>query len=100
MISPQALKRAHDIIETAKKEGATILLDGRGVKVPGFEKGNFLGPTIITGVKPNMTCYTEENFWTSSHLFGSSNFGRCHYIDKQQSIWKWMRNFHKQWIRL
>jgi len=62
MISPQALKRAHDIIETAKKEGATILLDGRGVKVPGFEKGNFLGPTIITGVKPNMTCYTEEIF--------------------------------------
>lgn len=62
MISPKALKRAEDIIATTEKEGATILLDGRGVNVPGYEKGNWLGPTVIANVKPHMTCYKEEIF--------------------------------------
>lgn len=29
---------------------------------PGYEKGNFVGPTIIADVKPNMKCYKEEIF--------------------------------------
>ena len=43
-------------------EGAKLLLDGRNVKVAGFEQGNFVGPTIFDGVKENMTIYTEEIF--------------------------------------
>ena len=39
-----------------------MALDGRGLVVPGYESGNFVGPTILTDVKPNMTCYTEEIF--------------------------------------
>lgn len=30
--------------------------------VPGYERGNFVGPTILADVKPQMTCYTEEIF--------------------------------------
>jgi malonate-semialdehyde dehydrogenase (acetylating)/methylmalonate-semialdehyde dehydrogenase len=62
LISPQALKRAEDLIQSGVHQGAKLILDGRGIKVPGFEKGNFLGPTILTGVTPEMTCYTEEIF--------------------------------------
>lgn len=36
---------------------AKVLLDGRGVKVPGFEKGNFIGPTVIDHAGPGMACY-------------------------------------------
>jgi malonate-semialdehyde dehydrogenase (acetylating)/methylmalonate-semialdehyde dehydrogenase len=43
-------------------QGATCLLDGRGVKVPGYEKGNFVGPTLLAGVQPHMDCYTQEIF--------------------------------------
>lgn len=32
------------------------------MKVPGYERGNFVGPTIITGVKPHMQCYLQEIF--------------------------------------
>ena len=39
-----------------------LMLDGRGVKVPGYEKGNFVGPTVLAEVKPDMKCYTEEIF--------------------------------------
>jgi malonate-semialdehyde dehydrogenase (acetylating) / methylmalonate-semialdehyde dehydrogenase len=62
LISPEAKARVEELIQSAKDEGATILLDGRGIKVPEFPKGNFLGPTIISNVKPHMKCYKEEIF--------------------------------------
>ncbi|TPX32445.1 hypothetical protein SmJEL517_g04458 [Synchytrium microbalum] len=62
LITPQAQKRVEDLIQSAADEGATILLDGRGIKPKGYEKGNFVGPTIIANVTPSMKCYTEEIF--------------------------------------
>jgi malonate-semialdehyde dehydrogenase (acetylating)/methylmalonate-semialdehyde dehydrogenase len=42
--------------------GATVALDGRGVRVPGYESGNFLGPTVLTDVTTTMPAYREEIF--------------------------------------
>ncbi|XP_030786737.1 methylmalonate-semialdehyde dehydrogenase [acylating], mitochondrial isoform X2 [Rhinopithecus roxellana] len=57
-----AKERVCNLIDSGTKEGASILLDGRKIKVKGYENGNFVGPTIISNVKPNMTCYKEEIF--------------------------------------
>jgi len=63
MISPAALQRAHNIIAKAESQGAKILLDGRNPTVPkGYEKGNFLGPTLITQANPGNPAYDEEIF--------------------------------------
>ncbi|XP_055925031.1 probable methylmalonate-semialdehyde dehydrogenase [acylating], mitochondrial isoform X1 [Argiope bruennichi] len=62
VISPEAKKRICNLVESGVKEGAKLLLDGRGIVVPGFEKGNFVGPTILSDVKPSMECYREEIF--------------------------------------
>ncbi|KAG8235184.1 hypothetical protein J437_LFUL014148 [Ladona fulva] len=62
VISPQAKERICSLVESGIKEGAKCVLDGRGLVVPGFEKGNFVGPTILTDVTPNMQCYKEEIF--------------------------------------
>lgn len=62
VISPEARKRICDLVESGVKEGAQLILDGRSIVVPGFEKGNFVGPTILSNVQPNMTCYKEEIF--------------------------------------
>lgn len=62
VISPQAKERIEQLIGTAEKEGATIALDGRGKKPEKYPNGNWVGPTIITNVKPEMTCYKEEIF--------------------------------------
>ena len=62
LLSKQSKQRVLGLIEGAKKEGANVILDGSDCKVPGFENGNFVGPSIIAGVKPNMTCYKEEIF--------------------------------------
>ncbi|XP_055496123.1 methylmalonate-semialdehyde dehydrogenase [acylating], mitochondrial [Leucoraja erinacea] len=62
LISPQAKARVCDLVQSGVTEGAKLLLDGRKVEVKGYESGNFVGPTILAGVKPHMKCYTEEIF--------------------------------------
>jgi malonate-semialdehyde dehydrogenase (acetylating)/methylmalonate-semialdehyde dehydrogenase len=62
LISPQAKERVEKLIQSASNEGAKIVLDGRGIQVSGYEKGNFIGPTIITDVKPHMQVYKNEIF--------------------------------------
>ncbi|XP_040189438.1 methylmalonate-semialdehyde dehydrogenase [acylating], mitochondrial [Rana temporaria] len=62
LISKAAKQRVCSLIESGVKEGATLLLDGRQVKVKGYEDGNFVGPTILANVTPDMTCYKEEIF--------------------------------------
>lgn len=62
VISPRARQRICKLVESGITEGATCLLDGRDIKVPGYEQGNFIGPTILTDVKPEMLCYREEIF--------------------------------------
>jgi len=62
LISKEAKNRVLKLVQSGIDEGASIILDGRNIKVPGFENGNFVGPTILTGVTTNMTCYKEEIF--------------------------------------
>eukprot|EP00882_Tetradesmus_deserticola_P001537 GHRQ01001659.1.p1 GENE.GHRQ01001659.1~~GHRQ01001659.1.p1 ORF type:complete len:535 (+),score=220.22 GHRQ01001659.1:200-1804(+) len=62
MITPQAKQRAEALIQAGIDQGAQCLLDGRGVVVPGYEKGNFVGPTLLAGVQPHMDCYKQEIF--------------------------------------
>ena len=49
-------------IDAGVAEGATLVLDGRGLKVAGYEHGFFLGPTLFDRVTPGMTIYKEEIF--------------------------------------
>jgi len=62
MITKAALERANGIIASSETDGSEILLDGRNVKVPGYENGNFLGATIIDHSGPGMPSYDEEIF--------------------------------------
>lgn len=62
LISQKALSRALDLIEEGVKDGATLELDGRDVMVKGYEDGYFLGPTVFSGVKTDMSIYTQEIF--------------------------------------
>jgi len=57
-----ALERCHDIIAKSDFDGSKLLLDGRQVKVPGYEKGNFLGPTIIDHSGPGLESWDKEIF--------------------------------------
>jgi len=62
LISKESKARVERLIQSAKDQGAEIVLDGRHAKVAGYPSGNFVNPTVISGVKANMDCYKEEIF--------------------------------------
>ena len=62
MINPQAKARIERLIGQGVEEGAQLLLDGRGYKVEGYPDGNWVGPTLFAGVRPDMAIYREEVF--------------------------------------
>ncbi|KAL5819975.1 hypothetical protein ACOSQ4_023817 [Xanthoceras sorbifolium] len=62
VISIEVKDRISRLVQSAVESGARLLLDGRNTVVPGYEKGNFIGPTILHDVTPNMECYKEEIF--------------------------------------
>jgi malonate-semialdehyde dehydrogenase (acetylating)/methylmalonate-semialdehyde dehydrogenase len=62
VISKRAKQRILDLIESGVREGATLELDGRDIEVPGYEQGNFVGPTLFSGVTTDMQVYTQEIF--------------------------------------
>jgi len=49
------------LIASAEQEGGKIHLDGRLINVPGYEHGNFIGPTVIEA-DTTMKCYDQEIF--------------------------------------
>jgi malonate-semialdehyde dehydrogenase (acetylating)/methylmalonate-semialdehyde dehydrogenase len=62
VVSRAAKERILGLIEAGVNEGATLSLDGRDVSVKGYEKGNFIGPTVFSGVTTDMTIYKQEIF--------------------------------------
>jgi malonate-semialdehyde dehydrogenase (acetylating) / methylmalonate-semialdehyde dehydrogenase len=62
VVSRAAKQRILGLIEAGVKEGATLALDGRDVKVAGYEEGNFIGPTIFADVTTEMEIYRTEIF--------------------------------------
>lgn len=62
IVTRQALERIEGYIDLGVKEGATLVVDGRGLKVPGHEGGFFTGGTLFDHVTPAMRIYKEEIF--------------------------------------
>lgn len=62
LISPQHFKRVLAAIDKGVAEGAQLVVDGRNVSVEGFPRGFFVGPTVFSNVRTDMTIYTDEIF--------------------------------------
>ncbi|GAD24552.1 CoA-acylating methylmalonate-semialdehyde dehydrogenase [Acidovorax sp. MR-S7] len=62
LVSCAAKDRVEGLIERGIADGATLELDGRKPQVASYEKGNFVGPTVFSGVKAGMSIYEQEIF--------------------------------------
>jgi malonate-semialdehyde dehydrogenase (acetylating)/methylmalonate-semialdehyde dehydrogenase len=62
VVTAAAKQRIESLIGTGEEQGAKVLVDGRGLAVPGYENGFFVGPTVIDQVTPSMDVYTQEIF--------------------------------------
>jgi len=62
VITRQSLERIEALIGKGGSEGATVLLDGRGARVPAYPRGNFIKPTILEGLAPESELSRTEIF--------------------------------------
>jgi len=62
LVTQQAYDRVKAYVDLGIKEGAKLVVDGRGLKLQGYEKGFFLGGCLFDHVKPEMRIYKEEIF--------------------------------------
>lgn len=62
MVTRQLLEKVRGYVDTGVKEGAKLVVDGRGFKLQGYENGYFMGGCLFDHVTPEMTIYREEIF--------------------------------------
>jgi len=62
VVSADARERIEGYIQAGVDAGATLLADGRGLSVPGFEGGFWVGPTLFDHVTQDMPIYRNEIF--------------------------------------
>ena len=62
LVTSQALERVKNYVDIGIKEGAKLLVDGRGFKMQGYENGFYMGGCLFDEVTPDMRIYKEEIF--------------------------------------
>src|SRR5262249_24511086 len=62
VITAEAKRRIECLIGQGVKEGAELVVDGRGLELQGYERGFFLGGSLFDRVTKDMTIYREEIF--------------------------------------
>ncbi|MBX3493670.1 MAG: CoA-acylating methylmalonate-semialdehyde dehydrogenase [Parvibaculum sp.] len=62
LVSKAHLEKVSSYIDMGVKEGAKLLVDGRGFKLQGYENGYFLGGSLFDHVTPEMKSYKDEIF--------------------------------------
>ena len=62
VVTAAARERVVDAVARGAEEGATVVVDGRGLKVDGHGDGFFVGPSLLDHVTPEMSAYQEEIF--------------------------------------
>jgi malonate-semialdehyde dehydrogenase (acetylating)/methylmalonate-semialdehyde dehydrogenase len=62
LVTKEHFDKVTGYIEAGVKEGADLVLDGRGLTLQGYEKGYFMGGSIFDRVTPAMSIYNEEIF--------------------------------------
>ncbi len=62
LVTKEHMQKVLGYIDTGVKEGADLVVDGRGFKLQGYENGYFVGGTLFDRVTPDMRIYKEEIF--------------------------------------
>jgi len=62
LVTKAAYERVKGYVDLGVKEGAKLAVDGRGLKLQGYEGGFFMGGCLFDEVKPEMRIYREEIF--------------------------------------
>ncbi len=62
LVTKQHRDKVASYLDAGVEQGATLVVDGRGIEVDGAADGFWLGPTLFDQVPPDMSLYTDEIF--------------------------------------
>ena len=75
LVTAQHLAKVRGYVDQGEKEGARVVVDGRGFKAPqGYENGYFIGGTLLDEVTPDMTVWKEEIFGPVLAIARAANY--------------------------
>jgi malonate-semialdehyde dehydrogenase (acetylating)/methylmalonate-semialdehyde dehydrogenase len=74
LVTGQHLAKVRSYVDLGVEEGAKLVVDGRGLKLQGYEDGFFLGGCLFDEVKPEMRIYKEEIFGPVLSVVRSPDF--------------------------
>ena len=77
VISKEHKEKIENFISQGIDEGAELVLDGRGVKIQGYENGYFVGPTLFDNVTPDMQIYKNEIFGPVLSVVRAKNYNEA-----------------------
>ncbi len=77
VISPQSKSRIESLIATGETQGAKVILDGRNSKIPSYETGNFITPTILDHVPAISDLADTEIFGPVLSLIPAGNMNEA-----------------------
>jgi malonate-semialdehyde dehydrogenase (acetylating)/methylmalonate-semialdehyde dehydrogenase len=62
LVTRAHLEKVREYVDIGVKEGAKLVVDGRGFTLQGYENGHFMGGCLFDEVTPDMRIYKEEIF--------------------------------------
>ena len=74
LVTKQHLDKVKGYVDLGTKEGAKLVVDGRGLKLQGYENGYFMGGCLFDNVKKDMRIYQEEIFGPVLSVVRARNF--------------------------
>jgi malonate-semialdehyde dehydrogenase (acetylating)/methylmalonate-semialdehyde dehydrogenase len=77
LVTEAHMKKVLGYIDAGVNEGADLVVDGRGVRLQGYEKGYFMGGSLFDRVKPEMSIYKEEIFGPVLSVVRAESFDRA-----------------------
>ena len=77
LITREHRDKVKGYVDLGVEEGADLLVDGRGLRLQGYEDGFFLGGCLFDNVQPDMRIYKEEIFGPVLSVVRSPDFGHA-----------------------
>ncbi len=74
LVTRQHRDKVMAYVDRGVEEGARLVVDGRGLKLQGYENGNFMGGCLFDHVTPDMTIYRDEIFGPVLSVVRSGTF--------------------------
>jgi len=62
LVTAQHRDKVTSYIDKGVEDGASLVVDGRGISLQGYENGYFVGGTLFDHVRPDMAIYADEIF--------------------------------------